>query len=179
MVKSRDLITTQRQSRKLISGTNQTAKNRILSFDRTQFRTVTDLLTGHNNLRRHFCITGQINSLLCRRCGAQEETSGHVLSVKPWLHADTQIWAPFLDTEEVINLNLWDSRKGTGLQWLDIGYGAQKYCPEILRAPGPKRFESIYYCFLFCSILFYSTPFQKRAIRGWNLIKPQQGNYLF
>jgi hypothetical protein len=37
------------------------------------------LLTGHNNLRRRLHLMGLINSPLCRKCGAEEETSTPVL----------------------------------------------------------------------------------------------------
>ena len=89
------LISTQKQDRIFITGTSPNVKNGLLSFNRTQSRAVTDVLTGHNTLRRQLYIMGRINILLCRRCGAQEQSSAHVLSVNPWLHADTSIWARF------------------------------------------------------------------------------------
>ena len=151
----RGLIITQKEVRQLTSRIGLTAYPRILSFDRTQGPGLWPIFTGHNTLRRHLYIIGQINRLLRRRCGAQVENSAHVLSVKPWLQADTLIWAPFLDTEEVRSLSLGDFSKGTGLQWLDVCYGTRSPCPEILRAPGLKRLESIFYSILFYSILFY------------------------
>jgi len=54
------------------------AKARFLSFNRTQSRAVTGLLTGHNNLRRHLHLTGLSDSPLCR-CGAEEENLAHIL----------------------------------------------------------------------------------------------------
>jgi hypothetical protein len=45
----------------------------------TQSRVVTGLLTGHNTLRRHLHIMGLLDSPLCRKFGAVEETSAHVL----------------------------------------------------------------------------------------------------
>ena len=56
------LVTTQRQAQKFISGPNPTAKTRLLSFNRTQSRVSTGLLTGHNTLRRHLHIMGPNNS---------------------------------------------------------------------------------------------------------------------
>jgi hypothetical protein len=44
-----------------------------------QSRVVTDLLTGHNTLRRHLYIMGLIDSPLRTRCRAEDETSAHVL----------------------------------------------------------------------------------------------------
>jgi hypothetical protein len=40
---------------------------------------VTGLLTGHNTLRRHLHLMGLTDSPLCRRCGAEDETSVHIL----------------------------------------------------------------------------------------------------
>jgi hypothetical protein len=84
------LTSTQRQLQKLISGPNPTAKTRLLSFHRLQTRVVTSLLTGRNTLRRNLYIMGLIDSPLCRRCGAEKETSVHFcVSVKP---SDTQTY---------------------------------------------------------------------------------------
>jgi len=52
---------------------------RFLSFNRAQSRAVTGLFTGHNTLRRHLHLLGLLDSPLCRRCGAEEETSAHIL----------------------------------------------------------------------------------------------------
>jgi len=70
---------TQRQARELILGPCLGAKTRFLPFNRTQSRAVTGLLTGHNTLRRHLHLTGLSDSPLCVRCGAEDETSAHIL----------------------------------------------------------------------------------------------------
>jgi len=54
-------------------------KASFLSFNRTQSRAITGLLTGHDTLRRHLHLLGLSDSLLCKRCGAEEETSAHIL----------------------------------------------------------------------------------------------------
>jgi hypothetical protein len=69
----------QRQARELISGPCLGAKTRFLSFNRTQSRAITGLLTGRNTLRRHLHLMGLPDSPLCRKCGAQDETSAHIL----------------------------------------------------------------------------------------------------
>jgi hypothetical protein len=51
----------------------------FLSFNRTQSRAVTGLLTGHNTLRRHLHLLGLSDSPLCRRCRAQDKTLAHIL----------------------------------------------------------------------------------------------------
>jgi len=70
---------TQRQIRELISGPCLGAQTKFLSFNRTQSRAVTGLLTGHNTLRKHLHLLGLLDSPLCRRCGVEEETSAHIL----------------------------------------------------------------------------------------------------
>jgi hypothetical protein len=78
-VRWRSLGDTQRQARELISRPCLSAKARFLSFNRTQSRAVTGFLTEHNILRRHLHLLGLLDSLLYRRCGAEEETSVHLL----------------------------------------------------------------------------------------------------
>jgi hypothetical protein len=65
---------TQRQARELISGPELSTKARLLSFNRTQSRVVTGLLTGHNTFRGHLFIMGLSNNPTCRKCGTEEET---------------------------------------------------------------------------------------------------------
>ena len=75
----RVLCDTQRLARELISEPCLGAKVRFLSFNRTQSRAVTDLLTGRNTPRRHLHLIGLSDSPLCRGCGAEDETSTHIL----------------------------------------------------------------------------------------------------
>ena len=50
-----------------------------MTFSWIQSRVVTDLLTGHNTLRRHLYLLGLLDSPLCRKCGVGEENSAHIL----------------------------------------------------------------------------------------------------
>ena len=75
----RGLGDTHRQARELISGPCLGAKAKFLSFIRTQSRAVTGLLTGHNTQRRHLHLMWLSDIPLCRRCGAEDETSVHIL----------------------------------------------------------------------------------------------------
>jgi len=50
-----------------------------MTFNRIQSRAVIGLLTGHNTLRRHLYLLRLDDGLLCRKCGAGEETSAHIL----------------------------------------------------------------------------------------------------
>jgi hypothetical protein len=102
------LTSTQRQAGKLILGPSVTAKTRPLSFNRTQSWAVTSLHTGHNTLRRHLYLMGLINSSLCRRSAAEEETSTHILyeygALASLRHAYLSFF--FLDQEDVRSLSL-------------------------------------------------------------------------
>ena len=82
------LSSTKRQAQELISGPSPTAKTRLLSFNKKQSTFITELLTRHNILRRHLHLMELTNSPLCRRRGAEDETSAHILSMKLWLHSD-------------------------------------------------------------------------------------------
>jgi hypothetical protein len=81
------IISKQWQVRKMILGSSPTVKTRLLSFNRTQSRIVTGLLPGHNTLRRHLHLMGLSCSPLFRKCGAEEETSIHVLCECEYLAA--------------------------------------------------------------------------------------------
>jgi len=58
----------------MISGPSPGEKTRLLYFNTKQYRVVTGLPAGHNTLRK----MGLTNSPICRRCGAQDETSVHI-----------------------------------------------------------------------------------------------------
>jgi hypothetical protein len=73
------LAGTLRQAGELISGPHTAAKTTLMSFNRAQSRVVIGLPTGRNALRRHLHIMRLMDSPLCRKCGAGEETSTHVL----------------------------------------------------------------------------------------------------
>jgi hypothetical protein len=79
MIADGPVLGTIRRARELISGPCLGAKSRFLSFDRTESRAVTGLLTGHNTLRRQLYLMGLSDSSLCRRYGAEDETSANIL----------------------------------------------------------------------------------------------------
>jgi hypothetical protein len=110
---------TQRQARELISGPNLATGARLLSFNRTQSRVVIGLLTRHNTLRRHLHIMGLCDSPICRKCGAGEETSIHILCECEALASlrHTYLGSFFLDPEDIRVLGvgaIWNFAKGTG-----------------------------------------------------------------
>jgi len=102
-IRWRGLGDTQRQARELISGPCLGAKARFLPCNRTKSRVVTSLLTGHNTLRRRLNLLGLLDGPLCMRCGAEEETSAHILCECETLvslrHAYVDSF--FLETEDI------------------------------------------------------------------------------
>ena len=108
------------KSRKLISGPSPATKDRLLSFNRTQPRVVTGLLTGYNTLRRPLCVMGLSSNPTCWKCGSEEEPSFHVLCESETLASNryAHLGSFFLEPEDIMNLSIgaiWISGKGRGL----------------------------------------------------------------
>ena len=99
---------TKRQAWELISGPSPATKTRLLSFNRTQSRAVTGLLTGHNTLRRHLYIMGLSTNPTCRKCGTEEETSVHILCECEALASlrNAYLGSFFLDPEDIRKLSI-------------------------------------------------------------------------
>jgi hypothetical protein len=124
LIRWRGLVGTMRQAQELISGPNTAARAALMSFNRAQSRVVTGLITGHNTVRRHLHIMGLMDSPLCRKCGAGEETSAHVLCECEALATLRHICLGsfFLDPESVRDLSLraiWNFLGGQGSCDLD------------------------------------------------------------
>jgi len=86
----------------------------------TKSRVVIGLLTGHNTFGRHLYIMGLSNNPTYRKCGTEEETSGHVSCECEALAllTHTHPGSFFLDPEDIRKLNIgaiWNFGKGTGL----------------------------------------------------------------
>lgn len=83
------------------------SRDQTLSYNRMQSRAVTGRLTRHNALRRNLCITRLTDSSSCG-CGAEEETSAHVvrrpeaLATLTHTHVDSFLLGP----KNVRNLSL-------------------------------------------------------------------------
>jgi len=81
---------------------------------------VTGLLTGHNTLRRHLHLIGLSDSPLCRRYGAEDETSAHILCKCEALasHRHVYLGSFFLEPEDIKSIRLgtiWNFSQATGL----------------------------------------------------------------
>jgi hypothetical protein len=118
--RGQNLGNTQRQAWELISGLCLGTKIRFLSFNRIQSRAVTGLLTRHNTLRRHLHLMELIDSPLCRKCSAEDETSVHILCRCEALASLRYAYLRsfFLEPENIQNINfgaIWNFSKATGL----------------------------------------------------------------
>jgi len=116
----RGLGDTQRQAREFISGPSLGTRTKFMTFNRIQSRVVIGLLTSHNTLRRHLYLLGPLDSHLCRKCGAGEETSAHILceceALASLRHA--YLGSFFLEPEDIRSLGLgaiWNYSKVMGL----------------------------------------------------------------
>jgi len=116
-----------RQARELILGPCLGAKVRFLSFNRTQYRVVTGLLTLHITLRRHLHLQGLSDSPLCRRCGAEDETPAHILCEceASASHRHAYLGSFFLYPEDMKSISLgafWNFSKVVEFPWIDVGH---------------------------------------------------------
>jgi hypothetical protein len=115
-----------------------------MSFNSAESKVVTGLLTGHNTLRKHLNTMGLMDSPLCRKCGAGEETSAHVLCECEALATLRHIYLGFffLDPEDIRGLSLGDLellyKDRVPLTW--TSKGAQRDC-QGLRASGLQRID--------------------------------------
>ena len=125
-VRWRCLGNTQRQTRELISRPWLGAKVRFLSFNRAKSRAVTGLLTGHNTLMRYLHLMGLSDSPLCRRCGAEDETSAHILCECEASALLRRVYlGSFLEPQDIKSISLgaiWNFSKVAGLPWIDRGH---------------------------------------------------------
>ena len=126
-VRWRGLGDTQSQARELILGPCLGAKARFLSFNRTQSRVVTGFLTGHNTLRRHLHLLGLLDRPLCRRCGAEEETSAYILCECEALASLRRpiLGSFFFEPDDIKGMRLgatWNFSKAKGLPYIGMGH---------------------------------------------------------
>jgi hypothetical protein len=116
----RDLGNTLKQARELILGPCPGTRIKLLSFNRTQSRVVTGLLTGHNTLRRLLYLLGLLDSPLCRKYGVKEQTSAHMLCECEALASLRHMYMGsfFLEPEDIKSISLgaiWSFSRASGL----------------------------------------------------------------
>jgi hypothetical protein len=68
---------------------------------------------------------GLSGSPLCRRCGAEDETSAHILCEYEALASLRHAYLGFLEREDMKSVSLgaiWNFSKATGLTQIDMGH---------------------------------------------------------
>ena len=94
----------QRQAQELILGPSFATKTRLLSHNRTQYRVIKGLLIRHNTITRHLYMK---RLPWCRKCGAEEEISAHVLwRCEALATLRYHLGFLFLDSKDVRNLSV-------------------------------------------------------------------------
>jgi hypothetical protein len=111
-----NLGNTQRQARELTLEPCRGTKVRLLSFKRIQSRVV----TRHNTLHRHLHLMRLTDSPLCRKCGAEDETTAHILCWCEPLASLRHMYLGsfFLQPKDIKSLSLgaiWHFSKAAGL----------------------------------------------------------------
>jgi len=128
-----------------------------MSFKKIQSMVVTSLFTGHTPWEDISTLWGWFNSPLCRRCGAEQGTSAHILCESVALVAlrHTYLGSFFLDPEDVRSQSLgaiWNFIKGTGLPWLGYQFkwhkGPNKKTYVHQDWKGPNPFTTPFYSIL-------------------------------
>jgi hypothetical protein len=114
-----------------------------MSFNRTQSRAVTGLLTGHNTLRRHLYLLDLLVSPLCRRCGVREETSAQILCESEDLASlrHAHLGSFFLEPKDIQSISLgaiWSFSKASGLPSSDMGHKGPMFGLGALGPCGPE-----------------------------------------
>jgi hypothetical protein len=114
------------QAQELISRPCLGTKVRILSFIRMQSMLVTVFLTRHNTLRRHLHLMWLIDSPSCKKCGAEDETTAHIVCRCEALESFSLVYLGFfLEPENIKSVYLgaiWNLSKATGLPYIVMGH---------------------------------------------------------
>jgi hypothetical protein len=126
-----------------ISGPSLGAKAKFLSFNMTQSRVVTSLITVHNTLRRHVHLPGLLDSPLYRGCGVKEKNLAHILCKCEALTSLRCMYLGsfFMEPEDIKSISvgaIWNFGKATGLLWFDMGH------------KGPVSIRPIFHSTLIC-----------------------------
>jgi hypothetical protein len=100
-------------------------------------------------MRKHLYVMGLTKGSLRRRCGAEEESSAHVLcECENLASLSTHIWAPFLGPRLYNSGGDLELQYGTELQCLGIRSWGTQGLSKGLGASGSKGLEPNYYQYL-------------------------------
>ena len=91
-----------RQTKIWLTMINRAWSREILKLNRKDIRYITQIITGHSNLRRHRYIMGLEEDPNCEKCKEEEETPEHILqSVYTLQSFDTKCWEGPSQTESL------------------------------------------------------------------------------
>jgi hypothetical protein len=181
-----DLGPSQQQARELISGPNRGTRAKFLSLSREQSRVVTGLLIGHNTLYRHLHLIWLRDSPLCRKCGAEDETSAHILCRCEALASSrhTYLSSFFLEPRDIQHVSLgaiWRFGRAVGLPWENEWgtKGRLHIRPECIGAERPRtpcQSNLTVYVIYFLFTMFLSIEERVFISAQWLSERTVQGN---
>ena len=102
-----------RQTKMFVPSIAPRAKQGFMSLSRTGVRKIIQIMTGHNNLRRHRFLMKMEESPICENCGLEEETSEHFITVCPAQYENrvTTFGSRLLDGRELAHLRIRDIQR--------------------------------------------------------------------
>ena len=97
-----------RQTKLVLPNTTHNWRKHILKYKRSELRIITQLVTGHANLKRHRYLMGMEDTPDCEHCG-EEQTAEHILTVCPKFASDrlVKLGKPLRRIEEIKDLNIY------------------------------------------------------------------------
>ena len=72
-----------RQTKMFVPSIDSRAKRGFMTVSRPRARILSQIMTGHNNLKRHRFLMKMEESPICDKCGLEEETAEHFMTICP------------------------------------------------------------------------------------------------
>ena len=92
-----------RQTKLILPDSTHEWKSKILNYERRHIRVLTQLVTGHANLKRHRYLMGMETSPTCDKCQEEEETAIHLMTTCPhyWWERMQHLGAAIITEDEI------------------------------------------------------------------------------
>jgi ribonuclease HI len=105
-----------RQTKMFLPELNRKWSKEIINQSKKNMRMIIQILTGHNNLRRHKFLMGIEPSAECENCGEEEETSEHFLLKCPFYSLERYqiLGNDLLEAEDIRSMKLTKIRNFIG-----------------------------------------------------------------
>ena len=99
-----------RQTKLIMPERNKKWQREIMNSSRRNIKTITQIITGHANLKRHRYLMGLETDPICDKCQEEEETMEHLLTRCPFFARDRDeiIGWPITNMENLRRCNLRD-----------------------------------------------------------------------